>query len=350
MYIKNNALINKTVIYQKPVKTTILINPNFKPNHVYINPNFTGTVNPKPSVHINPNVFKTTHNYITTQANAVTQKSVIASSTHNSYCVQKTNTFVNRVNTSTVNPSKPIVSTPTKLIRLPVNQRLHKPKADIKENSVRQQRIIISKYSIVKTNVIDVKAVMPLRINNCHKVKSKFKIDNRENTATNSSKKDLYKCRNIISVSPIKRNGYVKIGGVVYKKSQMKLQRSSSFETKNQKKKLITSKQKIHKIINKNGVRYEVNVNRRTLKRMSDVPTKRMISPKKKVILATLSAKKNFVKSPVLRKKSIPPSSHKLKKCNVPCMFYRKYGRCRGNTRGTCHKVHDPAHIIICPR
>lgn len=291
-------------------------------------------------------MFKTTHNYITTQANAVTQKSVIASSTYNSYCEQKTNTSVNRVKTSTVNTSKPILSTPTKLIRLPVNQRLQKPGANITDNSGKQQRIIKSKYSIVKTNVADVK---PLRINNAHKVKTKFKIDNREITAATSSKKDLYKSRNVTSVSPRKRNGYVKIGCVLYKKSETKLQRSTSFENKNQKKKLITSKQKIHKIINKNGVRYEVNVNRRTLKRMSEMPTKQTISPKK-ILLATLSAKKNFVKSPVLRKKFSPPSSHKLKKCNVPCMFYRKFGRCRGKTRGTCHKVHDPAHIIICPR
>lgn len=43
-------------------------------------------------------------------------------------------------------------------------------------------------------------------------------------------------------------------------------------------------------------------------------------------------------------------SPGKLKKCNVPCLFYRKYGRCRGKDRGTCNKIHNPDQIIICPR
>lgn len=352
VYFKNTAQINSTVNDQKPVKNTILINPNFKSTSVHINPNFTGTVCSKPSVYINPNVFKTTHNYITTQACAAIQRSVIASSALSNYCVQRTNTFVNRVKTSTVNASKPIISTPTKLVRLPANQKLQKPGTTITDTFAKPQRIVKSQYSIVKTNVTDVRPVIPLRVNNSHKVKSKFKIDNRIATAASTTKKDLYKSRNVISVSPRKRNvGYVKIGGVLFKKSRMKLQRSGSFDNKNQKKKLIMSKRRIHKIINKNGVRYEVNINRRTLKRMSNASstTKRTIAPKKKVLLAVLSAKKNFVKSPVLKRKFTPPS-HKLKKCNVPCMFYRKFGRCRGQSRGSCNKVHDPAQIIICPR
>lgn len=42
--------------------------------------------------------------------------------------------------------------------------------------------------------------------------------------------------------------------------------------------------------------------------------------------------------------------SNKLQKCNIPCLFYRKFGRCRGKDRGTCNKIHNPNQIIICPR
>lgn len=359
MYFKQNTMLfNKVDGYQIPAKNTILINPNFKSNNFYVNPNFTGTVSSKPSVHINPNVFKANY-YAATQATTATQKTVVASNGLNCCNMQKinNNALAKKINTCIVNVSKPLVSTPTKLVRAPVRTVIpEKTSTNVINSFAQKQRIVKSKYSIVKTNVTDPKkSVVSLQANNSCKILSKFKIDNRIIAAGSTNRKNLYKDKNVSSVSSKRRDvSYIRIGGVLYKKSRLKLQRSTSFENKNQKKKLILSKPRIHKIINKNGIRYQVNINRRTLKRMSDVSLRKVIIPKKKKIFLTpVAIKKNFVKGPSIKRKfnqKIPLSSNKLKKCNVPCIFYRKFGRCRGKIRGTCNKVHDPSHIIICPR
>lgn len=58
----------------------------------------------------------------------------------------------------------------------------------------------------------------------------------------------------------------------------------------------------------------------------------------------------NFTYFRKLSTRPVHPSANKLKKCNIPCPIYRKFGRCRGKDRGTCQKIHDPAQIIICPK
>lgn len=43
-------------------------------------------------------------------------------------------------------------------------------------------------------------------------------------------------------------------------------------------------------------------------------------------------------------------NNKKLKKCNLPCPIYQKYGRCRGNETGKCIKTHDANQISLCAK
>lgn len=40
----------------------------------------------------------------------------------------------------------------------------------------------------------------------------------------------------------------------------------------------------------------------------------------------------------------------KLKKCNLPCKIYQKYGKCAKMERGKCLKLHNPDQIALCAK
>ncbi|KAL9699124.1 hypothetical protein quinque_002565 [Culex quinquefasciatus] len=48
--------------------------------------------------------------------------------------------------------------------------------------------------------------------------------------------------------------------------------------------------------------------------------------------------------------KSIQVLTNKLRKCNIPCQIYRRLGKCSAQLKGKCPRLHDPKHVIICPR
>lgn len=358
---KSTTFTNIPIDHQKLMRNTILINPNFKTS-VHINPNFTRPTGIKPSVYINPSVFKTNHNCTLAQLRSGGLQNTASAVSISQPEPQQTSisTFKNRVNAPVIKVLKTpklILSTPTKIIRQTTGLKMEKMNMSSGVTgtiSVQKQRIVKSKYKIVKSNFNN-----NLKSSLQHKLQTKFKIDNRIIVRDSKSKRYSFKKKNVNNV-PQKRKGisYVNIGNTVYKASRMKLQRSSVTEHKKLKRKQITSsKLNINKIINKDGVRYGVNINRRALKRISDnglrnSTIKRSPTQKKKMLLSMLLAKNDYSNKILKRKSSvsIPPSSNKLKKCNVPCTFYRKFGRCRGQLRGTCNKVHDPAQIIICPR
>lgn len=347
MYFKQN----NTNSYQSVVSNTILINPNFKTS-VHVNPKFAAANRIVSSVYINPNVFKCSNSAFTSvEQCSLTQKPVTSNVLTHKQAAGNGKTFTNITNSPIANNviSKPIIATRTKIVRLPAKET----PAD------NERRVVQSKYKLVKAAAC-VKPVTPLGVSNSHRQKSKFKIDNRIAEHGKEIKRVINKNKNGNYIAPRKSSvSYIKIGGITYKKSRMKLQRSSSFENKNKKNRNVaTPKRKNHKIVIKSGVRYEVNINRRTLKRVTDTGLKNSVIKKPtpermKRLRAILFAKKNFIKSRCIFKKSkqnVHPSSNKLKKCNVPCMFYRKFGRCRGKDRGVCNKIHDPAHTIVCPR
>lgn len=48
--------------------------------------------------------------------------------------------------------------------------------------------------------------------------------------------------------------------------------------------------------------------------------------------------------------KSIQVLTNRLRKCNIPCQIYRRLGKCSAQLKGKCPRLHDPKHVIICPR
>lgn len=334
------------------VSNTILINPNFKTS-VHVNPKFAAANRIGSSVYINPNVFKGSSAFTSVEPGKLIQKPVAGNVlTHRKQATGNDKTFIKNTNSSITNNvvSKPIIATRTKIVRVPANKE---------RTADNERRVVQSKYKLVKATAC-IKPVIPLRVSNSARQKSKFKIDNRTIEHGRGIKRVTNKNKNTNYIAPRKSNvSYIKIGGVTYQKSRMKLQRSNSCEIKNKKNRNIaTPKRKSHKMVIKSGVRYEVNINKRTLKRVTDSGLKNSVikkptTEKMRRLKAIMFAKKNFIKSRYVFKKfkqNVHPSPNKLKKCNVPCMFYRKFGRCRAKDRGACNKTHDSAHIIVCPR
>lgn len=54
--------------------------------------------------------------------------------------------------------------------------------------------------------------------------------------------------------------------------------------------------------------------------------------------------------SSLAKHKSIQVLTNKLRKCNIPCQIYRRLGKCSAQLKGKCPRLHDPKHVIICPR
>ena len=50
------------------------------------------------------------------------------------------------------------------------------------------------------------------------------------------------------------------------------------------------------------------------------------------------------------KQKSIAVLNAKMKKNNLPCLFYTRFGYCKRRDSGTCEKVHDPINITICKK
>ncbi|CAH1954157.1 unnamed protein product [Acanthoscelides obtectus] len=164
---------------------------------------------------------------------------------------------------------------------------------------------------------------------------NKFKLDNRQRKSSITSpkvKKFIYinqftTAKELASVIPSKgasKNlSLVNIQGVLYKKSCHSLQRA-------------------------NGSIYKVR--KSPLKRQS-------LNSKYKFVKRSPSGKalENRNSSNILVKQSgisggKRKMNDKLRKCNIPCPFYRKIGRCKGKDNGKCFRKHDPDQIALCTK
>ncbi|EEZ99698.2 zinc finger CCCH domain-containing protein 3 [Tribolium castaneum] len=265
----------------------VLLNPHFK-KKVYVNPQFKPAQNPlpptnaKPKIHINPNVLK---NFAKT---------------------------VNNV-PKVVEPPKAttVISTRNKLVRIPCNKS---PEIRKRRNSVH------TKYKIVRSGA---KTGSPNR----------FKLDKRQEKSANktlirSAKKRYVYVNRFLSIDVMAKNvllkknpnlskpGFVKINGILYKKSPNSLRKASD-----------TSLLKSTKSSTRRSL-----VKRYKLIRSSSAPSHaRRVKPRP-----------NF--------KAKKPTPSKLRKCNIPCPIFRKYGKCPGKAAGTCFKLHNPDQIVLCTR
>ncbi|CAH0547409.1 unnamed protein product [Brassicogethes aeneus] len=301
-------------------KTKVFINPNFKKSNetetaqstkIYFNPEKCGGSN----IHINP---KMQNSYV----NGEILKAISKNSDVKPKVIHVNPKILNsdkKVNT----PGRKVISTKNKLVRV--------HDSNISPNtSVRKRRSsLVSTYKIIKSTVItNYKIRSPLKKINM------FKVDNRVLTfkpkaKTNGSfirnrKKyvyvnkfvsisDIAKTNLLKKVNVVKNNKFINIAGVTYRRSINSLKRADS-------------EKPINKIKN---TRYK------------------LVRTTNKIIRNKSPIKHHKVSRKIVTKKNVPS---KLKKCNVPCPIYRKYGRCIKKDKGICVFKHNPNQISLCTR
>ncbi|XP_030750080.1 zinc finger CCCH domain-containing protein 3 [Sitophilus oryzae] len=168
---------------------------------------------------------------------------------------------------------------------------------------------------------------------------SRFKVDHRKRKSIDIEPRDrrkyIFKNKllcltdllkgSIVKKTPSKTSqkslSIVRINNVMYKKSKNSLRRAyvSSTPTKKVSPEITKSKYKLVK-----RSKDVESVNRNIIK------IRKMLSP--------------------LKIGSVKLFSKKLKICNIPCPYYRKYGVCRGKENGKCFRKHDPDQIALCTK
>jgi hypothetical protein len=275
----------------------VLINPHFK-KKVYLNPQFNQNA---PKIHVNPaqNGLPSAKPKIHVNPNVL--KNFATS-------VKK----VPKIEPKPVSESKAttVISTRNKLVRIPYDPA----------NRVVRKRLnsLHTKYKIVRSNSV-----------------SRFKLDKRGEKgvkAMNSpgakipKKKYVYvnrflsmevMAKNVLlrKNASLRKPGFVNINGILYKKSPNSLKKESDSP------KPVSSRYKI--------------VRKETKQRINSSNPRRSLVKRFKLIRS---------------RKQSRVSLSKLRKCNIPCPVFRKFGKCRGKSDGTCIKLHNPDQIVLCTR
>lgn len=293
IYVKHNFVTPNPTPNPAP---KVLVNPHFK-KKVYVNPQFKPPLsvpppsNTKPKIHINPNVLK---NFVKS---------------------------VNNVPKEVSTKPTTVISTRNKLIRIPCNS----PEIRKRRNSLH------TKYKIVRSGAKNTST-------------SRFKLDKRQDKSiVRSAKKKYVYVNRFLSINVMAKNvllkknsnlskpGFVNINGILYKKSPNSLKKAeTSFKSKTSIKK--------YKIVRKDT-------------KQTPVLTRRSLVKRYKLIRSSSNpTRQRLVRSRTdFRSKKLATPS-KLRKCNIPCPVFRKYGKCPGKETGRCIKLHNPDQIILCTR
>lgn len=372
VYVKQNVPPQKS--------HTILVNPHFQKcnsTKVFINPNFNKSQSQsevKPKVHLNPNLFgklnalkphgtaefksfkPSTEAIDSYQNEEVKQDAKIVNSRYQLSCVgtSKINTVLSDVNSNRNNSNQ------LKLINtnLPVSSDLMLNKSNNTQFGACKQTT--RRKFISRTKIINHVIKTPVKI---HKIspsklmtisRSRYKIKKIPKPILKEPKKTINTTLN----STPKRNSFNRKRFVYINKLH-----SLSFIAKN----VVYKNSRLQRsYININGVLYHSNPCSLRKSDLSPVKSLKVKPQLKKNNPNTQSKlKKNLKKSPNRRTETIPniyklnrnlPLKQiknrylKLKKNNVSCSIYKKYGRCRLQEKGSCNKLHDPNQIILCPR
>ncbi|XP_066148330.1 zinc finger CCCH domain-containing protein 3 isoform X2 [Euwallacea fornicatus] len=341
-----NPQFNRTQISQK-----VLVNPHFRAKpKVFLNPNFQGELSlcshipARNAIHVNPLLCSTVVKPL-----PLSQGHIHVNPNINNVQVPKPQTVhVNPkfkdikgavdVNVETVpkKQKKVVVLTKTKLIRSPVIIK-----------KVKKRIFVKSKFKIVRA-----KANSPVR--NFNKKtetfnRTRFKIDNRKGKLSpsikttkkqysafnkwslqnnNTLRKQVVKPRSLVQTSTC--HSLVNISGVLYKKSNNCLKKAGSLgKTSISKQQLLKSQLKL----NISKVKLKLNSH-------EEGRSSKKIVKKFKIIRKQTAKKTKFAEI----------SPKKLKKYNIPCTTYRKYGICKENDNGKCPLKHDPLQIALCTR
>ncbi|KAF5284676.1 hypothetical protein FQA39_LY16958 [Lamprigera yunnana] len=288
MYVKQEFLQSI-----KQGQSRVLINPNFG-NVVHVNPHFNKQFVKNQTIHINPNAIRN-HTIPTPQV----------PSTH----MEKPK-------------NKVVIVTPTKLIRSARKSVL----------SPRLRRVSIhTKYKIIRNSTVKSK------INRNDAVKNRFAIDRRLPHLKKDTVKNMKTKNKHINLAS-KRGHQTKCN--VNSKSNLKL-----------------------KILTIRGQKYKMNSSHHTLtlinnsKKLNEKPLFKTVyvggmtfKRKESNVFVKTKTRSHNPFSRQFKQKSTNASADKLKKSNLPCPFYRKFGKCKGNEAGKCIRLHNPEQISLCAK
>ncbi|CAH1187645.1 unnamed protein product [Phyllotreta striolata] len=265
----------------------VLVNPHFNKT-VFVNPNYipNDRASGTRKIHINPN--KPISFPLKNTANNI----------HINPNVLRNIPIAKNAENAAPQPKKNLLTyaSKTKLIRTPLKEF-----STYSSRQAKARRVpVYSQYKIVKIPKSN-KKPSPA------KVKSRFKLDNR---STSKNVKYVFSNR-FLSITDIAKNmplkvnrNLVNISGVFYKKSPMRLQ----------------------KIVKKDKTKLNATLKKSRYKIIRNNASKKKVVNKKKT------------------------SRGSMRKCNIPCPFYRKFGKCKGKDMGKCHRKHDPDQIALCTK
>lgn len=280
----------------------VFVNPHFKTAHkvpgpgaIYVNPLMYARPGPSKQIHINPNI-RNVHIHINPNfASTKLPPPPLA--------VQK--------------PKNLVVLTKTKLVRR---------SSDGGTRRIKRRNSVKSPYKIIRCNNSVKKKCAPLKKPvTPYTAKSRFKIDRRLKKSPGSASKKVY--RNVVKMVKKQSSNHlsvVNISGVLYKKSRNTLRKTSTTSPRGK-------LPKPHKVI-------------------KSPPNKTILKKFKLVRYVGLKCRNCWLIISICSGKTNRDSGRKLKKCNLPCPTYRKYGLCKGKDNGKCLWKHDPAQIALCTR
>ncbi|XP_043469154.1 zinc finger CCCH domain-containing protein 3 [Leptopilina heterotoma] len=374
----NPKIIPKSSIYVNPKPTTTTTSVNSKAEaKIYVNPKIVRDMNIvknlqennensakklepststqdylKKSVHVNPKLMKTITNSQSTKSlpTTIETKSINQSTNYNNIYSKSNVTSTGTNNNKFINPNYSIVSR-RKLIRV------------VKRNIVKTNSLTVSPIKArqfgnkvlkrVSGNILSPSTSPSVQINNRLKfVKSKTKVSaykldriavSKGKNKTNSSS------AGVKSTSNFKK--LVSIEGIRYNSSKNQLiRRNSTSPTK--KKRTVSSKSKDQFFIASNGKALRridtttKNTPANNSARFSSAFNRNSIIKRTSFVSLKQTIKSNM--SNKVKQRSIQLLRNKMRKNNQPCLFFRKFGYCANQAKGTCHKVHDKKQIALC--
>ncbi|CAG9761312.1 unnamed protein product [Ceutorhynchus assimilis] len=401
---KTNRLIYVKKLPQVPSQQQvpsqrILFNPKFMANKVFVNPNFNkqkaaATIHINPRVHINPkNVPKCLNQQI---IDLKPQNVPIANSEANQQIIDlKTHNICIGSSAGLAGASKhiPFVLTKTKLIRVPpntdkkprrrsVNSKYKIVKSGIgkltpknkfkidKRKSLVPKNNLLNLSALVKSTIIKKSASSVVNINGRIYKKSKNSLRRasigsiKEQPKKINISKSQYKLVN----KSIRNN----VGERKISQSKYKLINSENNNLIGEKRKILQSHYKLinksiknvggtkrnilqsrYKLINKSITSSTKNKNlvvggKRKILQSHYKLINKSISPYKKNKKLLEMRRFKVVRKQSFKKKKM--SERKFRKCNIPCITFRKYGLCKGKDKGKCSLKHDPDQVALCTR
>ncbi|XP_076264555.1 zinc finger CCCH domain-containing protein 3 [Rhynchophorus ferrugineus] len=330
---------------------------NLKQNKVFVNPNFRKNIHVN-KIHINPNrrlvgdtylqnhgvIYNSSQNVniqtdhsqgIKIHINPHKKNFVVPQNIHINPRFKALGEFQKKIDPPILEKKPAIILTKTKLVRVQPHTSI--PTTTITKHQPRRSSVR-SKFKIVRNNncqtPVKVLRDKITRFKVDHRTIKSFSSDNKRYKIVNKKlKRSNEACQVVKKVkSPVKRVQsslcLVNINGIMYKKTKNSLRKMSicKMNIKKSPNIVLTSKYKI-------------------IKKVQGKKTEKVVKEK----YGNIIKKFKIIRVHTPLKPVVTPRK-KLKICNIPCPFYRKYGVCRGKNNGKCVRKHDPAQIALCTR